>query len=502
MRISKDICIIWSCDVLVCATWHQWNKDTFFGDHSLEHGVFLKQGETLVPFHAKLGILIADEVALKQSIEAKGAAGKVLCMRCQNTLSKSAWTPTLGRAGFVSSTCIDINKFRLHTNESVQKIVEHLRQSHDEMPQLQFQKLETSLGFNWKEDGILAHPVYGKEIPEIIMYDWFHIFLVHGVANRELGLLAGHLRKVKVYEESLDEFISSFTVPKQFAGAAPKKIFGKRIYKFDPINCSASELATAYPLIRGFILGFLWHDHEGLRPQLVSALKLMECLDLLMSLNRGGNVAADELHSSLVGWLQAHLDAYGDENWVPKHHCSLHLNEFLKRHGCLLSCWVHERKHRLVKRFGDHVMDFNKGFEKSILSDIIHVQCDQLEEELFQDGVSLIGEKRAREEAILWLRGILGPGEIFTSFVAQGSCGQRIHKGDVVFFEDRNNHRVGKILSHLRKDQVFLTVLEPWHHVHDHMYRVALDPVVIKTSSVGSLCLYSCKDGNAMVFKA
>ena len=147
-------------------------------------------------------------------------------------------------------------------------------------------------------------------------------------------------------------------------------------------------------------------------------------------------------------------------------------------------------------------MDFNKGFEKSILSDIIHVQCDQLEEELFQDGVSLIGEKRAREEAILWLRGILGPGEIFTSFVAQGSCGQRIHKGDVVFFEDRNNHRVGKILSHLRKDQVFLTVLEPWHHVHDHMYRVALDPVVIKTSSVGSLCLYSCKDGNAMVFKA
>ena len=184
MRISKDICIIWSCDVLVCATWHQWNKDTFFGDHSLEHGVFLKQGETLVPFHAKLGILIADEVALKQSIEAKGAAGKVLCMRCQNTLSKSAWTPTLGRAGFVSSTCTDINKFRLHTNESVQKIVEHLRQSHDEMPQLQFQKLETSLGFNWKEDGILAHPVYGKEIPEIIMYDWFHIFLVHGVANR------------------------------------------------------------------------------------------------------------------------------------------------------------------------------------------------------------------------------------------------------------------------------------------------------------------------------
>ena len=237
--------------------------------------MFLKQGETLVPFHAKLGILIADEVALKQSIEAKGAAGKVLCMRCQNTLSKSAWTPTLGRAGFVSSTCIDINKFRLHTNESVQKIVEHLRQSHDEMPQLQFQKLETSLGFNWKEDGILAHPVYGKEIPEIIMYDWFHIFLVHGAANRELGLLAGHLRKVKVYEESLDEFISSFTVPKQFAGAAPKKIFGKRIYKFDPINCSASELATAYPLIRGFILGFLWHDHEGLRPQLVSALKPM-----------------------------------------------------------------------------------------------------------------------------------------------------------------------------------------------------------------------------------
>ena len=34
----------------------------------------------------------------------------------------------------------------------------------------------------------------GHNIPEMIMFDWFHIYLVHDVAGNEVGLLLGRLR--------------------------------------------------------------------------------------------------------------------------------------------------------------------------------------------------------------------------------------------------------------------------------------------------------------------
>ena len=124
-------------------------QDTFFGQHSFEHGIMISyRGEAFL-FFSQLSILIADEVAIKQSVESKGAAGKLFCSRCSNVISKYSWDNAVDTTGLVHGACTDVSQFRLHTNESVQKVVKYLEEQHGKLTSVQFAQLETQLGYNW-----------------------------------------------------------------------------------------------------------------------------------------------------------------------------------------------------------------------------------------------------------------------------------------------------------------------------------------------------------------
>ena len=82
------------------------------------------------------------------------------------------------------------------------------------------------------------------------MFVWFHIFLAHGIANREFALLWAALKGVGL-SSRLETFLASFERPKQFQGWKPNKIFGKRSTSVEPLKCSAGELLSEW-------------DHQGL----------------------------------------------------------------------------------------------------------------------------------------------------------------------------------------------------------------------------------------------
>ena len=150
-------------------------QDTFFGQHSFEHGIMISyRGEAFL-FFSQLSILIADEVAIKQSVESKGAAGKLFCCRCSNVISKYSWDNAVDTTGLVHGACTYVSQFRLHTNESVQKVVKYLEEQHERMSSQQFSKLETQLGYNWIPSGPLKISVHGRIIPDCIMFGWFQI---------------------------------------------------------------------------------------------------------------------------------------------------------------------------------------------------------------------------------------------------------------------------------------------------------------------------------------
>ena len=61
--------------------------------------------------------------------------------------------------------------------------------------------------------------------------------------------------------------------------------------------------------------------------------------------------------------------AYGAGAWKPKMHMSLHLPDHLGQHGMLLSCFVHERRHKTIKRFLADRQTL-KGFEASSIEEV------------------------------------------------------------------------------------------------------------------------------------
>ena len=50
----------------------------------------------------------------------------------------------------------------------------------------------------------------GYQIPERIMFDWFHINLVHGVVGHECGCLLDTLKDAGAEEDAIDKFVASF----------------------------------------------------------------------------------------------------------------------------------------------------------------------------------------------------------------------------------------------------------------------------------------------------
>ena len=176
---------------------------------------------------------------------------------------------------------------------------------------------------------------------------------------------------------------------------------------------------------------------------------------------------------------------------------ALHLGEFLRRHETLLSCFAHERKNLLVKRFGNPINNFNQSFEKSILSDIIHVQLRELSEELVVLGLSVVQEKM-RKKGREWLNEFH---ECFTSIRAQGPRGLIVRKDNVVEYLDQGVTSVGRVMYHVRHGPNHLTVLCPWIRVHGIMFKVKHEPAVIPLNSVAQCCMYSLKDDNAMVVR-
>ena len=102
---------------------------------------------------------------------------------------------------------------------------------------------------------------------------------------------------------------------------------------------------------------------------------------LLLQLVNTGTVTGDVLTAAIVAHLEKHLAIFNDSLWVPKHHFATHLGEQLKRFGFLISCFVHERKHKLVKRFAN-CRENTTSIEKGILEDITHEHFRSLKSSL------------------------------------------------------------------------------------------------------------------------
>ena len=87
-----------------------------------------------------LSIVIGDEVALKESLDMKGASGTVLCPLCRNLVD---WKSKLDRhsTGFVPSNSTTLVGVDLYSDETLLDTVKYLAsRSNDSMSKTAFKK--------------------------------------------------------------------------------------------------------------------------------------------------------------------------------------------------------------------------------------------------------------------------------------------------------------------------------------------------------------------------
>ena len=191
----------------------------------------------------------------------------------------------------------------------------------------------------------------------------------------------------------------------------------------------------------------------------------------------------------------------GTACWSPKNRMALHLGEFMQRHECLISCWTHERKHKLAKRFASGIADTSKGFEESVLKHILAVQLKALETEMPGCRVRFL-QKHLTQLLHETFECNL---PCFTSCTAVHGGGFSCSPGDVVVCCPQGTELIAKLEFHAGvevvpgREQEVLTCISPWTHVAEHMYKTSGDRVLVSTACISGCCIYSERGENAIV---
>ena len=191
-----------------------------------------------------------------------------------------------------------------------------------------------------------------------------------------------HRIKSRVTFPMVYDYVKTYCWPSRVGGSggsAAECVSAKRtqtrkngMIKF---KCSASEALSFYPVF-AFFLGQVVMA-VGLEPAAcASFMALCDVLDLLAAIPHG-LVTAVMLQTAIQTHLELFKVAYGSNNMIPKHHFSLHLGQMLLQFGLLLCCFVQERRHKLVKRFANNLLNTSQNYERTLLAEITNLHLDQ-----------------------------------------------------------------------------------------------------------------------------
>ena len=175
----------------------------------------------------------------------------------------------------------------------------------------------------------------------------------------------------------VQEFLKEWRWPGRVSAGSPANIFSKKRYdgnlKAGHIRSQGSEALSLYP-----VMAFWVRDVAmPLFPTCEMACRTFLCcckvLDVLANLSRGFGDPATLLRR-VQRFLEKFRATWPGESMRPKYHWMLHYAPALARHGYMVNCFVHERKHKYVRRYGNDVFNL-PAYEKSLMAELT---CHQL----------------------------------------------------------------------------------------------------------------------------
>ena len=201
---------------------------------------------------------------------------------------------------------------------------------------------------------------------------------------------------------------------------------------------------------------------------------------------------------AIVRHLNLFQQAHGLHRFIPKAHLVLHLATMLERHGQLVSCFVHERRRKELKRFANELDNFQAGAEKHIMREMILCHVDDMSNMDVINEVGLIDAKPASADVVAHVRATLGLGgarPMQVSGKAYFRPNRAAHTGDVVVVAEPES--IAEVAYHVAFDNYLLTCVLFYEEVMtENCFRVRRDRVgFIRTRDIKAACIFSEKDG-------
>ncbi|CAE7198863.1 unnamed protein product [Symbiodinium sp. CCMP2592] len=284
-------------------------------------------------------------------------------------------------------------------------------------------------------------------------------------------------------------------------GASAKKVFAKKVTEF---KSSASEAMALYPVMRAFLQEKLPSIRDNQCKECCRCFfVLCEVLDLLCktSVPLDPSTLAAALEQKIETHMELFKRCYGVEKVIPKAHFNLHLGDLLRRHGLLLSCFVHERRHKEIKRYANNLDSMQAGSERHIL---------QLELEEHMKNLLVFSEMKAGlvnpkaaagqvQQAFCDYFSLPGSPGLLVSMSCHVGNGRLCKREDVVVVHGPNGDEVAQVWFHVEFNGHGYTCMSEWRSLGRNRFRTCDEPVFRSTHAICRLCAFKKETDRALV---
>ena len=320
---------------------------------------------------AKLGMFVQDGAAHKSVWHCKGDAGTKPCMLCLNLYTEKS--ELVGDDEEHLLTCTLVHEAELHfaSDADVRGSVHRLAARRLTDNAWTFELRQQAAGFRYEQHSMLLDQSLDELVHPVsqFVHDWMHAIMVHGVMNTTVYLFleAFIADGTKDVHKMLHGYLALWSWPSRISGSmslkdivSPKRASSSRKAKL--FKCTASDGLSLLPVIAHFAQAVLMPSGKcSMACRAVVALA--EVVDLLQTVPLD-IVKPEQLKVVIKLCLELCIAAGWRSSFHPKFHWMVH------QHGCLPTCWVHERKHRMVKRYASDAYN-TQIFEHSVIGEVV-----------------------------------------------------------------------------------------------------------------------------------
>jgi hypothetical protein len=407
---------------------------------------------TLLHLWLELHFVIADEAALHYLYGCKGASGLKPCLECSNIFNwrfRARGIVETIRSARYHWTC-DFDALVLHDFDSLSAIIRRLQGAKIAMSNEDFQELQTNIGWTLIPNGVMADDECRRRVSRRAVLDAMHILFVQGIFGWCAGQVLSAMKEATMPVANLHAYFSAWRLPK----ASPSNEVAAAFHPTrlassltaGTFKCTASEALGIFPIWAQYCqanAGCVVKDHFACFLSLARVIALWQ--------RRGrGLVTSAEFKLEIVKFLRVYKALYGPDAMALKFHYLLHLPMYPN-----LACWVHERKHKWVKRHANNVQNTSGEWERSVHREVttehIH-RLRRLDREFFSRDVGLMEPTTTPgRDKLKLLQRLFGSDVCFTmGKVAQvDKYNEKVTVSDIVLLRAGDADHFGEVLWHV-----------------------------------------------------